>query len=80
MGSLGVFFFLYCRHSPGSYTSTVCVCVCTQIWIHGDMQGHVSPCIVSGKRLLSAAWQCCVIVALLLQMFGPAILAVFIQV
>lgn len=32
------------------------------------MQGHVSPCIVSGKRLLSAAWLCCVIAALLLQM------------
>ena len=34
------------------------------------MQGHVSLCIVSGKRLLSAARLCCVITALLLQMLA----------
>lgn len=58
MGSSGriffLFFFLKKKKSPGSCTNTVC---------HGDMQGHVSPCIVSGKRLLSAAWMRCVIVA-----------------
>lgn len=52
---LGGFIFGFSPRNSQSYL-LICVCVCVRALIksHQDMQGHVSDCIVSGKRLVSS--------------------------
>lgn len=53
---LGDFIFGFTpRKLPELFANLLCVCVRALIKSHRDMQGHVSECIVSGKRLAS----CC---------------------